>query len=917
MSLFQPSKYQQATFDFVSGNHENIMIPNHIDKSKPINLAISAVAGSGKSTTLLEMLSIVPNDKQILTLAFNRDIVEVLTEKVNEKKLFNVQVKTLHSFGMSAINFNAKGAILDKRKYLNIIDTMMRYGGISFEDQSEQMQYVQRVQKLVDFGRYDLVTTVEELENLANHHDIELTNGECQFALDVIKRGTQMPRIFDYTDMIYLPVALRMKMKQHDITLIDECVSSNTILNTQDGDVKISDINIGDFILAYDERKKEIVYDEVVNKWEKGKKQTYRLMVEDNKFIDCTENHKILTNFGWLYVNEIITKINNNIIIECYTNEYHERKSKTINTWQSFGGHVHRVWGQKIFKVSKNKSKTFKQTGKVCLAKIQNIEKLCENRAKNNSKSRIWKFFSNFWNIICSRIDIFLQYNQEEWKKICDERMVGFVDRGRSGLLVYGRWFGFWLWQSMPYCNIFFFLRRAFSHKAIFQGEMEYCGRYQNSQREISLCQYECRKQKQISQNDKTIHDRITHVQDSHIGEVKNLSNLSKRIQRESTKTPNMFKRMFKGIYKQIQIEKYYKSTSEGKNKIHEGKKDGKSRICSKLSLENGCFKKKKITSIAIKEIETVYDIETKNTHTFFGNNILVHNCQDLSKCQRELMLRTLKPMGYFIAVGDPSQSIYGFSGSSIDSFDQMANLPNTMQLPLSICYRCDKKIVELAKEYVPEIESRENAQDGEVNQEATLNEVKEGDLIMCRNTFPLVVLCMKYLASGKKAFVVGKDISENLINLIKPYEKRGINAMHKGLKEETKKIGKKIMIKDGIKESELTDHPTYQTFVEKIQAIEAIGTNCKTVGEIIEKIKSIFQDKDSEGIRLSTVHKAKGLESDRVFIIHRELMPAPYARKIKWMLQQEHNLTYVAITRAKHYLGYITDFDAYKKQKQ
>jgi superfamily I DNA/RNA helicase len=52
--------------------------------------------------------------------------------------------------------------------------------------------------------------------------------------------------------------------------------------------------------------------------------------------------------------------------------------------------------------------------------------------------------------------------------------------------------------------------------------------------------------------------------------------------------------------------------------------------------------------------------------------------------------------------------------------------------------------------------------------------------------------------------------------------------------------------------------------------------------------------------IVLSTVHKSKGREWDRVYILGRDqLMPSRYARQ-DWQVQQELNLIYVAITRAK-----------------
>ena len=49
----------------------------------------------------------------------------------------------------------------------------------------------------------------------------------------------------------------------------------------------------------------------------------------------------------------------------------------------------------------------------------------------------------------------------------------------------------------------------------------------------------------------------------------------------------------------------------------------------------------------------------------------------------------------------------------------------------------------------------------------------------------------------------------------------------------------------------------------------------------------------------LSTVHKAKGLEADNVYILATERMPHPKGNL------EENNICYVAITRAKKNLFY------------
>lgn len=93
----------------------------------------------------------------------------------------------------------------------------------------------------------------------------------------------------------------------------------------------------------------------------------------------------------------------------------------------------------------------------------------------------------------------------------------------------------------------------------------------------------------------------------------------------------------------------------------------------------------------------------------------------------------------------------------------------------------------------------------------------------------------------------------------------------------------------------------------DTIQAIEAINDSCNDADCLIEKIKSLFSDKKTKGIALSTIHKAKGLESDNVYICCPSLLPAKSA-KDPWEIKQESNLEYVAYTRAKKKLCFLNE---------
>ena len=66
-----------------------------------------------------------------------------------------------------------------------------------------------------------------------------------------------------------------------------------------------------------------------------------------------------------------------------------------------------------------------------------------------------------------------------------------------------------------------------------------------------------------------------------------------------------------------------------------------------------------------------------------------------------------------------------------------------------------------------------------------------------------------------------------------------------------------------------------------------------------------------SEFLKLpATIHKSKGLECERFLILCPDKMMLDRAMQIEWMAEQERNLVYVAYTRAKNYLGFITDYE-------
>lgn len=298
----------------------------------------------------------------------------------------------------------------------------------------------------------------------------------------------------------------------------------------------------------------------------------------------------------------------------------------------------------------------------------------------------------------------------------------------------------------------------------------------------------------------------------------------------------------------------------------------------------------------------------------FLYDYIFLDEVQDLNRAQRHLFQKCVKINTRFFACGDPNQCIYSFSGSDPESFSQLLKISNTVKMPLSICYRCADKIVANAKRFVPEIEPNDRGECGTIEREVDLGEVQDGDMVLCRNNMPLVQLYERFIRDGKKCKIKGKDIGENLKELIletgadELYDDNG-EGVFSILQEDLVSLKEYIMKDKDIDEHTAKNSSQFLDRFDKVRAIEILGEHCTTLQSLLDHIDEVFSDNDIDGITLSTVHKSKGLESGRVFIACDSLMPSK-AAKLPWEKQQEHNLQYVAYTRAKSYLGFLSETD-------
>lgn len=288
------------------------------------------------------------------------------------------------------------------------------------------------------------------------------------------------------------------------------------------------------------------------------------------------------------------------------------------------------------------------------------------------------------------------------------------------------------------------------------------------------------------------------------------------------------------------------------------------------------------------------------NSIWFFPQDyIFLDEYQDINRCQIKIIEKVLKRNrktkkleGRLFVFGDMNQSIYGFNGCDDKISDSIEKFPNIKILPLTTSFRCSKAVIRKAQEIVPEINALPDAPEGSVRDGNVLEEAQSGDFVLCRTTMPLVKLFFQFLVQNKKAIIKGSDIGVHLIELIGKIE--NIDKLISFWETELMNFRRDLK-KEGVLNP--NDHSGYTTLEDKVTTLLFLAKLSDNVLDLKYKIKSIFTD-EIQGIVLSTVHKIKGLESNRVFIIRPDLLPMQVAKP--WQYAQEMNLTYVAITRAK-----------------
>ncbi len=375
---------------------------------------------------------------------------------------------------------------------------------------------------------------------------------------------------------------------------------------------------------------------------------------------------------------------------------------------------------------------------------------------------------------------------------------------------------------------------------------------------------------------------------------------------------------------------------------------------------------------LLVKTIELfMQDSEILNKYQEIYQYLLVDEFQDTNFAQYQLAKLIANKHKNITVVGDFSQSIYSWRGADIANLEKFQkNFPNPKIFYLETNYRSSQNILDFAYKIISKNTTHpilhlmtknqqgeeviffeaDNEQDETIFVSQEIERVKDkigysSIAVLYRTNAQsrimeeaLLHFAIPYILVGGTRFYERtevKDVLSYLRLLINPQDEISLNRIKKiGKKrfEEFKNFYKKAS--ENMRQQDTNDlieqvfhstkylelyNPTNEedyARLENIKELKSVAIKFPKIDEFLEQVALVESEysedekrhKSDEGVKLMTLHQAKGLEFDVVFIIGVEEGILPHSRSIEdqFQLEEERRLFYVGITRARQKL-YIT----------
>jgi len=242
---------------------------------------------------------------------------------------------------------------------------------------------------------------------------------------------------------------------------------------------------------------------------------------------------------------------------------------------------------------------------------------------------------------------------------------------------------------------------------------------------------------------------------------------------------------------------------------------------------------------------------------------------------------------GRMVVVGDCNQRIYGWNGALKDALGDAARRWDAVTLPLTVTWRCDGHIVDVARAIVPEYRARPNAPDGSVTADG---ETRAGDLVLGRTNASVMGAALSLIREGRPACIVGKDVAARLTNMVDGGAKiAGTSDAVRAVAAAVEQAGRECSSAraDGL-------HRYADTLDDYAATLRVVAEGLADVADVKGRIATLIRASgDPDAVTCMTVHRSKGDEADGVTVLCDTLKGDEQGT-------EEGCVSYVALSRAK-----------------
>lgn len=342
------------------------------------------------------------------------------------------------------------------------------------------------------------------------------------------------------------------------------------------------------------------------------------------------------------------------------------------------------------------------------------------------------------------------------------------------------------------------------------------------------------------------------------------------------------------------------------------------------------------LLGLTAKLIENVAEVR-EHVHSTYSH-FVVDEFQDVDPLQLRLLEAWMGQGQEVCVVGDPRQSIYAFKGARKDVFDYFkTKFPSALEVKLVKDYRSTPEVVKAANLLIKDSDASLIGQlppgpapkalsfDNEnLEEKFVVEQIKE----MHADGVSLSEMAVLYRFNSQSARFEAALSKANIPYVVADSEKFFARPEIKAVLSELWQAGRRSPGAVGI---ELLgevlsnrgfdrNHPPLGAgaardrfeavnallgLVEEMPGIETLGIRY-LVNELQHRASESHQPVQN-GVTLSTLHKAKGLEWEGVFMVNvtEGSLPSSYSSSPE-EIEEERRLAYVGVTRAKRYL-YLT----------